>query len=49
MSRKKGDGSFVVRKNGRLEYKFCYEDEYGSRKRKFISGGSRERLLDCYS
>ena len=42
MSPRKSEGCFVVRNNGRLEYRFFYIDEYGQKKRKSISGGSRE-------
>ena len=42
---KKSEGCFVVRDNGRIEYKFFYENEYGQKKRKSISGGSREECL----
>ena len=42
MSPRKSEGCFVVRNNGRLEYRFVYRDEYGQKKRKSISGGSRE-------
>ena len=45
MSPRKSEGCFVVRNNGRLEYRFFYIDEYGQKKRKSISGGSRE---ECY-
>ena len=45
MSPRKSAGCFVVRNNGRLEYRFFYIDEYGQKKRKSISGGSRE---ECY-
>ena len=42
MSPRKSAGCFVVRNNGRLEYRFFYINEYGQKKRKSISGGSRE-------
>ena len=45
MSPRKSEGCFVVRNNGRLEYRFFYIDEYGQKKRKSISGDSRE---ECY-
>ena len=45
MSRRKSEGCFIVRNNGRIEYKFFYENEYGQKKRKSISGGSREECL----
>ena len=45
MLRNKGDGSFVLRNNGRIEYRFFYENEFGLKKRKSISGGSREECM----
>ena len=41
MSPRKSEGCFVVRNNGRLEYRFFYIDEYGQKKRsglKDVSG-----------
>lgn len=36
MSPRKSEGCFVVRNNGRLEYRFFYIDEYGQKKRTLI-------------
>ena len=45
MPQRKSKGCFVVRNSGRIEYKFFYENEYGQRKRKSISGGSKGECL----
>ena len=49
VKKKKGEnnvGSFRVRNNGRIEYRFNYIDEFEVRRRKSISGGSEEECLE---
>ena len=43
---KSGEGSFRTRSNGRIEYTFRYTDEFEVRRKKSISGGTREECLE---
>lgn len=45
MSRRKSEGCFITRNNGRFEYRFFYLNEYGQKQRKSVSGGCREECL----
>lgn len=44
--RKKGEGSFRLKDNGNLEYRFSYRNEYGEVKKKSVTGLDEEMCLD---
>ncbi len=41
-----GDGSFRLKPSGKIEYRFIYEDEFGQKKRKSVTGETRQDCLE---
>lgn len=44
--RERGTGSFRVKDNGKLEYRFPYRNEYGEIKIKSVTGGNEEMCME---